>query len=78
MTNSLRKVTGEDLSVLKECLNSFANWYIQECEKVQEFALFFEEYESDVIIGILSEGLREYQVRMDILKDMHVKRGNEI
>lgn len=78
MTNSLRKVTGEDLSVLKECINSFSNWYIQECEKVQEFSQFFEEYESDVIIGILSEGLREYQVRMDILKDMHVKRGNEI
>ena len=76
--NTLRKVTAGDLASLRECVDTAICFYIVYCDKIALLADYFIDSESGMFSEILKMGLAEMTKRMDILKKMDMKRGDEL
>lgn len=78
MSNTLRKVTTGDLMSLRECVDTVIAFYVRNCDKIALIADYFIESESGMFSEILNKGLAEMTERMDILREMDMRRGDEL
>ena len=78
MSNTLRKVTTGDLMPLRECVDTTIAFYVRNCDKITLLADYFIQSESGMFSEILNNGLAEMMKRMDILREMDMKRGDEL
>lgn len=78
MSNTLRKVTTGDLMSLRECVDTAISFYVHNCDKIALLADYFIDSESGMFSEILNKGLAEMTQRMNILREMDMKRGDEL
>ena len=69
MSNTLRQVKDGDFLAFKECLNTFMNWYVRECDRICAISEAWIESEDDTLMSILSRGLSELQAQTKIVKE---------
>lgn len=69
MSNTLRQVKDGDFLAFKECLNTFMNWYVRECDKIRAISEAWIESEDDTLISILSRGLSDLEAQTEIVKE---------
>lgn len=78
MINSLKQVKDCDLFIFKLSISSFWNWYITNCDKVTDLASYFGEDDDELIPEILSSGMREVELRKELLEQGDMKRGDQL
>ena len=74
--NSLRRCRTMDILGLKDWMCQAVDWYVHNADRLSEMSDFFLESEGDVLSSILSLGMKELEMRMDILSE--AKRGDEL
>ena len=78
MSNTLRKVNTGDLLSLKESVDIAISFYVRHCDRIALIADYFRETESEMFSEILHTGLAEMEERMEMLKEMDMKKGDEL
>lgn len=78
MSNTLRKVKTGDLMSLRECVDAAISFYVRNCDNIALLADYFIDSESGMFSEILNKGLAEMTQRMNILREMDMKRGDEL
>ena len=76
MSSTLRQMTDGDFLTFKDCLGTFMNWYRTNCEKLKEMSEIWMETEDEVLVNILSRGLRNAESLTEIMKETD-KNGTE-
>lgn len=74
--NTLRKCRTMDIIGLTDWLRQAVEWYVHNADRLREMSEFFLESEENIISSILRLGLKELEMRMDILSE--AKRGDEL
>jgi len=74
--NTLRKCRTMDIIGLTDWLCQAVEWYVHNADRLREMQDFFLESEQDVLASVLRLGMKELNMRMDILSE--AKRGDEL
>lgn len=74
--NTLRKCRTMDIIGLTDWLRLAVNWYVHNADRLREMGDFFLESEDDILYSVLRLGMKELNMRMDILSE--AKRGDEL
>lgn len=67
--NTLRHVKELDILGMKDAMDTFLNWYIQECDHITQLSEVWIEDESDTIVSILSRGIASLDASTEIVKE---------
>ncbi len=76
--NTLRKVTTGDLMSLRESVDIAISFYVRHCGRIALLADYFGESESEMFSDILNTGLSAMRERMEMLREMDMKKGDEL